>query len=203
MHSMLQRIESDFKEAINKKRVRVGVRVGVDSSSPISTLSITNTNISEFSSSFSIELGQSGKEITNALKRYQEFEKWMWGECLNLRAMKFGNARCQHVVGICDNCRDLSFFEGSNRCFSCGKICDIFIGSNFAFSKCISEFKEKLKGNSGFYFLNRESGRPVRFRLVKAQLALIEVRERTTTYILLFTFFFFIFIFFINCNSFI
>lgn len=174
LHSMLQRIEARFKESVNKIRVDVpgvGYAPACSSNSPSSTLSIPNTNISEFSSSFEIEMGRSGKEITNALKRYGDFEKWMWEECLNLRAMKFGNARCEHLLRICDNCRDLSFVE-DNQCSSCHKRCEMFLGSNLAFSKHISQFMENLKREP--YLHNREFCRPVRFRLIKAQLALIE-----------------------------
>ncbi|KAI3744917.1 hypothetical protein L1987_58015 [Smallanthus sonchifolius] len=173
LHSMLQRVEAHFKESINKTRVNISGVGPMDSSSPSSSLSIPNANVSEFSSSFAIELGRSGNEMVNALKRYEDFEKWMWGECLNLRAMKFGNTRYEHLLRICDNCRDLSLFE-DDRCSSCHKLFDTFFSTESPFSNHISQFKETLKRDSDLYFHNRDSGHPVRFRLLKAQLALIE-----------------------------
>ncbi|XP_076913172.1 homeobox-DDT domain protein RLT2-like [Bidens hawaiensis] len=173
LHSMLQRIESRFKDSINKTRANVSGAGTADSNSPSSSLSVPNTNVSEFSSSFTIELGTSGKEIANALKRCEDFEKWMWGECFNLRAMTFGNTRCEHILRICDNCRDLSRLE-DDPCFSCHKLFETCFNNYLPFSNHISRFKEKLKWDSDLYFHNRDSGRPVRFRLLKAQLALIE-----------------------------
>lgn len=173
LHSMLLRIEAHFKESVNKTRVDVTEVGSMSSSSPSSSLSTPNTNVSEFSSSFAIELAGSGNEMSNALNRYEDFEKWMWGDCLNLRAMKLENKRCEHLLEICDNCRDLSFFE-DDQCSSCLKLCQTLFDRNLAFSKHISHFKEKLKWSAS-YFHFRESGLPVRFRLLKTQLALIEV----------------------------
>lgn len=174
LHSMLQRIEARFKESVSKMWVDVPEAGPIGSGSPSSTVSIPNTDSSEFSSTFAIEHGQNGDEMTNAIKRYQNFEKWMWRECLNLRAMKFGSTRCENILEVCDNCLDLSFFE-NGRCSSCHKLCETFFGSNLTFSKHLSRFKEKLKSESVLCFHDRESGRPVRFRLIKALLALIEV----------------------------
>ncbi|KAI7741603.1 hypothetical protein M8C21_026532 [Ambrosia artemisiifolia] len=173
LHSMLQRIEARFKEAINKTGVNISAVGSMDSNSPSSNLSIPNTNVSEFSSSFTIELGRGGSEMANALKRYEDFEKWMWGECLNLRAMLFGNTRCEHLLRICDSCRDLSLSE-DDRCSVCHKLFETYFSNDISFSNHISRFKESLKRDSDLYFHNRDSGRPVRFRLLKAQLALIE-----------------------------
>ncbi|KAL8267692.1 hypothetical protein R6Q59_001490 [Mikania micrantha] len=97
LHSMLQRIEAQFKESANKMRVNISGVGSMDSNSPSCSLSIPITNDYEYSSSFAIERGRSGKEMSNALKRYEDFEKWIWEECLTLRAMKFGNTRCEHL----------------------------------------------------------------------------------------------------------
>lgn len=175
LHSVLQRVEARFKESINKMRVHVAGVGSIDSNSPSSSFSIPNTNSSELSSSFAFELGRSGNEIAKALKRYEDFEKWMWGECSNLRAMKFGNTRCEHLLRICENCRDLSLFE-DDQCSSCQKLFQTLVSSDLPFSNHISQFKENMKQDSDFYSQNRDSGCPVRLRLLKAQLALIEVR---------------------------
>lgn len=190
LHSMLQIIEVSVKETFKKNSscthtkseplIEDSVQTGAletasrpDCSSsidsPNSTLCISNSDISECSSSFVIGLGRDETEKSDALKRYRDFEKWLWEECFNssiLCAMKYGETRCKPLLGICDYCNDLYFFE-ENYCPSCCR------PNNLNFSEQVAQFKEKLKGEPYLFSHNRDSS-PLRIRLLKAQLALIE-----------------------------
>jgi len=168
---MLLKIENIFKENVQKnaKYAKIGNTDEIcvknqaeetDSSpdhhtrsdSPSSTLCGLSSDTSETSSSFAIELGKSESDKKAALRRYQDFQKWMWKECYNpslLCAMKYGKKRCKPQVDICDICLNLYCLEDSH-CSYCGDKA----------SKDISSFESPL---------------PLRTRLLKALLAFIEV----------------------------
>lgn len=137
--------------------------------SPNSGICVSNPDMPESSSSFEIEMGSNERERKNALKRYQEFEKWMWKECYNpsiLRAIKHGKARGKPVFSVCDLCRSLYIFE---ECCPCQYTSNIYTGDSN-----ISEYvdcKEKLSGEAQI----TNSSPVVRLRLLIVQLSSIEV----------------------------
>ncbi|KAK7400624.1 hypothetical protein VNO78_11847 [Psophocarpus tetragonolobus] len=187
---MLQKFESSFKENIRKNtqsskigsRGETCVKNEVDetdsspdrhtgSDSPSSTLCGLNSDTSETSSSFKIELGKSESDKKSALRRYQDFQKWAWKECYNssiLCAMKYGKKRCKPQVVICDICINSYFFEDSH-CNCCHRTFPS--NSGFNFSKHTFQCGDKLSKDICIL----DSSLPLRTRLLKALLAFIEV----------------------------
>ncbi|KAK7252126.1 hypothetical protein RIF29_35862 [Crotalaria pallida] len=185
---MLQKIENSFKENVRKNTcVKIGsvgetsIKNEVDetdsspdrhaeSDSPSSTLCGLNSDTSETSSSFKIELGKSESEKKAALKRYQDFQKWMWRECYKsslLCAMKCGQKRCKPLVEICDTCLNPYFFEDSH----CNFCHQTFPSNNgFNFSKHAFQCGDKLSKDICIL----DSSLPLRIRLLKALLAFVE-----------------------------
>ncbi|KAM7498033.1 hypothetical protein LguiA_022447 [Lonicera macranthoides] len=160
--SMLQKIEVSFKETVRKNRtVKTEISEMAPPNSNCSAASIIDSpnstvcDMTESSSSFAIGLGRNEKEKNEASKRYQEFEKWIWDECFNasiLCALKYGKTRCKQLLGVCDFCHDLYF----------------------NFDEHAAECKEK-NGEADWTSHNVGSSLPPRIRLLKAQLAMIEV----------------------------
>ncbi|XP_061341547.1 homeobox-DDT domain protein RLT1 isoform X2 [Gastrolobium bilobum] len=187
---MLQKIENSFKENVRKNTqcAKIGSRGKVSikneanetypfpdrnagSDSPSSTLHGLNSDSSETSSSFKIELGKSEVEKKDALRRYQEFQKWMRKECYNpsiLCAMKYGIKRCKPQVDICDICLNPYYVED----FHCNSCHRTFSSNNgFNFSKHAFQCGDKLSKDICIL----ESSLPLRTRLLKVLLACIEV----------------------------
>ena len=53
----------------------------------------------------------------DALKRYQDFEKWMWKDCVNssvIFAMKYGKKRDLQLLSTCDYYHDVYSFEDNH-----------------------------------------------------------------------------------------
>lgn len=193
LQSMLQRIEISFKETVrrNLQLSSIGRQSGgavktedsemarptgcsVDIDSPSSTVCVSNSDATEPSASFSIELGRNDAEKFDALNRYQDFEKWMWKECINpstLCALKYGKKRCTQLLGICDHCHDLHFFE-DNHCPSCHRTYSP-LDSNY--SEHVAQCEEKHKVDLEWGFSSSSYSSPLRIKLLKAHLALIEV----------------------------
>ena len=187
---MLQKVEISFKENVrlNTQCSKIGsigetcVKNEADetdsspdrhtgSDSPSSTLCGLNSDTSETSSSFKIELGKSESDKKSALRRYQDFQKWMWKECYNssiLCAMKYGKKRCKPQVVMCDICLNPYFFEDSH-CSGCHQT--FSSNSGFSFSKHAFQCGDKLSKNICIL----DSSLPLRTRLLKAMLAFIEV----------------------------
>ncbi|WCJ30914.1 Homeobox-DDT domain protein RLT2 [Euphorbia peplus] len=117
LHMMLQKVEMSFKEAVKRNILRASTKIQRDS------------DMSDTSTSFTIELGRNETERNHALRRYQDFEKWMWKECVSSSV----SYAMKHVVQ-CEEKRRFGFDHSS-----CG------------------------------------SSSPLRMRLLKLQLALIEV----------------------------
>ncbi|KAG4383911.1 hypothetical protein AAZX31_13G159500 [Glycine max] len=185
---MLQKVESSFKENVRKNTQcsKIGsigetcVKNEADetdsspdrhtgSDSPSSTLCGLNSDTSETSSSFKIELGKSESDKKSALRRYQDFQKWMWKECYNssiLCAMKYGKKRCKPQVVMCDICLNPYFFEDSH-CSGCHRTFPS--NSGFSFSK--HAFQCGDKSSKDICILD---SLPLRTRLLKAMLAFIE-----------------------------
>ncbi|XP_047163549.1 homeobox-DDT domain protein RLT1 [Vigna umbellata] len=188
---MLQRIENSFKENVRKRnahyakngsRGEVSIKVEANepfsipdhnagSDSPSSILYDLNTDTSEVSSSFKIELGKSESEKKAALRRYHDFQKWLWKECYNssvLCAMKYGIKRCKPQMDICDICLDL-YFDEDSHCSSCHRT---FSSNNgFNFSKHAFQCRDKLSKDNCIL----EYSLPLRTRLLKILLACMEV----------------------------
>ncbi|KAL5715822.1 hypothetical protein ACHQM5_017591 [Ranunculus cassubicifolius] len=187
LHLMLQKIELPFKEAIRRSSKTSNSTENIKAEevsdmisspdSPSSTLCGASPDAQDHSRSFRIELGRTQSEKNNALKRYQDFQNWMWRECFNpsvLSAMKFGKKRCTELLITCDLCRDLYFCEESHC-----PVCHTTFGNFYNkadFSDHINQCEEKQKMNLVSVFDNSlNSSRPPRIRLLKSQLALIEV----------------------------
>lgn len=188
LHSMLQMIEMSFKETVRRNLRHVIIEAqnqetvkaepierascpdytGTDN--PSSIVCGSDSEISETSACFSIELGKK-----DALKRYQDYERWMWKECVNssiLRAMKYGKKRCKQVLGVCDYCHDIYFFEDSH-CPSCHRTFDTS-KRYLNFSEHIAQCEGKPKMNPAWFSYASFSS-PPRIRLLKVLLALFEV----------------------------
>lgn len=187
---ILQKIENSFKENVRKntESAKIGnndetcVKNEVDetdpspdhhtgSDSPSSTLCGLNSDTSETSSSFRIELGKSESDKKAALRRYQDFQKWIWKECYNssiFRAMKYGKKRCKSQVDMCDICLNPYFFEDSH-CSYCHRTFSSNDGFNF--SKHAFQCGDKLPKDICIL----DSSLPLRTRLLKSLLAFIEV----------------------------
>ncbi|KAG6722699.1 hypothetical protein I3842_03G173300 [Carya illinoinensis] len=193
LHMMLQKIEMSFKESVRRKMPCVRMRDSGDSvktgaveiprgpdysigtDSPRSTVCVADSDTSETSTSFAIELGSTVSEKNDALKRYNDFEKWMWKECFNsfvLSALKYGKKRCTQLLGTCDYCHDIYSFE-DNHCPSCHKTYSAS-GRSLNFSEHVSKCEEKSKLGP-YCTLHCSPSAPLQLRLLKVQLALVEV----------------------------
>ncbi|KAF3451430.1 hypothetical protein FNV43_RR07525 [Rhamnella rubrinervis] len=188
---MLQKIETSFKENVQRNVQSTVCRNGtvikneadeMNSSpdcpagfdSPSSTLCGLNSDSMETSSSFRIELGRNEIEKKAALRRYHDFQNWMWKECFNpliLRAMKCGNKRCAQLLDICGFCLTSYCIEDSH-CLSCHQtFCTV--GDDFKFSQHVAQCKEKNKLEPRDIHVF-DTSLPFGNRLLKALLALIE-----------------------------
>lgn len=198
LYMMLQKVEMSFKEAVKRNILRasskrrrgdiakaetVEMDAGIDLSpgtdSPSSTVCIVDSDMSETSTSFTIELGRDETERNHALMRYQDFEKWMWKGCHNSSvslAMKYGNKRCRQLLDFCDYCHDIYSCD-DNHCFSCHSTYE----SDFNFSIHVVQCEEKRR--AGFDYSICFSSFPLRMRLLKLQLALIEVSTCNLLYL--------------------
>lgn len=193
LHAILQKIEMSFKEAVRRNKLHVNKRQngntikteandlasgpdwGVCSESPNSAVCGSDFDTSETSTSFSIELGRNEVEKNDALKRYQDFEKWMWKECFNALtfcATKYGKKRSKQLLGLCNSCFNVYYFE-DNHCHSCHRTY-ITSKSTLNFSEHVSQCVEKLQMGSEFV-MDGSVFSPLRIRLIKLQLALVEV----------------------------
>lgn len=185
---MLQKIETSFKENIRRsdrgstdvKRETAETKCSppgfpVRFDSPGSTICGLNSDLDsvETSSSFGIELGRNETEKRASLRRYHDFQKWVWRECLNssaLRAMKHRAKRCSELLDICDVCLSPFYCEDSH-CSSCHQT----FGNNFVFSQHVVQCEEKRKSDPPANFHFSDTSLPFGSRLLKALLARIEV----------------------------
>ncbi|XP_039068408.1 homeobox-DDT domain protein RLT1-like isoform X2 [Hibiscus syriacus] len=189
---MLHKIESSFKE--NAHRSLQGTRaIGrsgssteneaseVDSSpdfpassdGPSSVICRLNSDASETLSSFKIQLGRNENEKKSALKRYLDFQNWMWKECYNsstLFAMKYGKKRCEELLTVCDACLGSHIPEEMH----CG-YCHQNVGSiNNCFD--FSEHEIQCKENRNLDTkVTLDSSHPSGINLIKFFCALVEV----------------------------
>jgi len=180
---MLQKIEKSFRENVRKNTqyTKIGskgegsMKTEADEAYPVpechsgSGSPTPSSILHETSSSFKIELGKSENEKKAALRRYQDFQKWMWKECYNssiLCAIKFGVKRYKPQVDICEICLDPYFMEDSH-CNSCHQTFPS--NDEFNFSKhtfqCVGNLSKDIM----------EHSLPLRTRLLKVLLSCMEV----------------------------
>lgn len=185
LHSMLLKIEMSFKENVRSKKLHAqkekrsqeaakgdamematGSNLNICIDSPCSIVCNSDSDMSETSTSFVIDLGRNEAEKDDALKRYQDFEKWMWQECVSssiLCAMQYGEKRCKQLLGTCEFCHDVFFFE-DNHCQYCHR--SFVTDNDSSFPEHVIQCKGKPKDSVSS---------PLRIRLLKALLAVVEV----------------------------
>ncbi|EEE55157.1 hypothetical protein OsJ_02965 [Oryza sativa Japonica Group] len=190
LHSMLQRIEPTFKEAIKRKKsavveqsagrylkngatemIRASYRS--DFGSPSSNLSgVTSDSAIAYSDSFKIELGRNDVEKTAISKRADVFIRWMWRECNDCKltcAMEYGKKRCSELMHSCNYCYQIYLAE-ERHCSSCHKN----FKSIHNFSDHASQCKDKLRTDHNWKMQTADHSVPIGVRLLKLQLSTIE-----------------------------
>lgn len=187
LHMMLQRIEMTFKESVrgNKMRMENGETVSTETFQMAkdqdcsATMNIANSDVSEASTSIVVQCGRNDSENKEALRRYQDFEKWMLTECLNssvLCALKFGKRRCSQSLDMCDYCHE-TYLSEESPCPSCHQTFRTCT-SNLSSSEHLAQYEGKLKVATDYMF-NVSPSSPLRMRLLKVLLSIVEV----TTYL--------------------
>ncbi|KAK1325416.1 hypothetical protein QJS10_CPA01g02042 [Acorus calamus] len=196
LHSMLQKIETPFKESVrrNLRSTNTMNSVGLNSTtevadvtsspdcaagidSPNSTVCGVNSPIEQSSSSFRIELGQNETEKLDALRRYHDFDKWLWKECFNPSvscAIKYGNKRCPELLTTCNACHE-SYLAEEKHCPSCHKTFKAFQNRDGNYIGHVVRCEEKQKLDFEWKSHISESSIPVRIRMLKSLLAFVEV----------------------------
>uniref|UniRef100_A0A5B7A7I4 Homeobox-DDT domain protein RLT1 n=1 Tax=Davidia involucrata TaxID=16924 RepID=A0A5B7A7I4_DAVIN len=194
LHIMLQIIEMSFKENVRRNLLganivdRNGNTVGNEAAemgyspacaasadSPRSTVCGSNPDTMEPSTSFRIDIGRNEMEKKSALKRYQDFQMWMWKECFNsstLRALTYGKKRCTPLLGICDFCLD-SYVFNDDHCPSCRGASSTY-DNKLRVLEDVIPCKEKWKVDPKGSNIS-DSSHPSRIRLLKALLTFMEV----------------------------
>ncbi|KQK04896.1 homeobox-DDT domain protein RLT2 isoform X2 [Brachypodium distachyon] len=191
LHSMLQSIESAFKDAIGRRKCAtvehpagsilrngsseiISPNHSNEFGSPCSTLSgVVSDNTKVYSDSFKIELGCDDLEKVAILKRASMFLKWMWRECNNHQstcAMKYGKKRCSELIQQCDSCYQIYSTE-EMHCSSCHKT----FKSVHSLSEHASQCDEKWRTDPDWKMQISDDSIPIRLRLLKLLLASIEV----------------------------
>lgn len=199
LHIMLQKVEISFKKikqnmqagnfgkqdkhAVKREAIELTQHpdCSIGNDSPSSTIIHADSDVSETSTTFVIELGRNEIEKNGALRRYQDLEKWIWTECLSssmLHAIEDGKKRCRQLLDICDYCLSIYTTE-ENHCPSCHRTSEAS-ESGFNFSEHVAECKRKLKLDQ-HCTLHGSYPAPLRVRMLKMLLALIEVT--TSTYL--------------------
>ncbi|KAI9395929.1 hypothetical protein POPTR_004G048675v4 [Populus trichocarpa] len=189
---MLQKIESSFKENgrrnlwspnivcqsgttdENKKAETDSGNCPADIDDPSSMFCVSSSDTFDTFSLFRIELGRNSAEKKGALKRYLDFQNWMWKDCFNsstLRAMKFGKKRCEQLLDTCNLCFS-SYLSEDTHCLSCHQTFKVD-KKNFDFAEHEIQCKEKRfdPGNARAF----DSCLPLGIRLLTALLGSIEV----------------------------
>ncbi|KAI3823950.1 hypothetical protein L1987_05396 [Smallanthus sonchifolius] len=155
LHIMLQKIEKSFKENIRRNS--------------------NNTHVSSSdsmdSSPFKIEFSRNELEKRNAMKRYQDLEKWMWKECLhssNLSAKAHGKQPCTPLQGICDSCHECYCYEKA-ICPRCYRSFSTF-GDKLRYPELdIQDYAHKANDPNDWDITH-----PIRIRLIKSLLTFLE-----------------------------
>ncbi|XWS15781.1 hypothetical protein CRYUN_Cryun34aG0031200 [Craigia yunnanensis] len=191
---MLLKIETSFRENVrmNLQCARAMGQNGssseneaseIDSSldfpasfdSPSSAICGLNSDPLETLPSFKIQLGRNENEKKSAMKRYQDFQRWMWKECYNsltLCAMKYGKKRCVQLLAVCDACLGSHIPEEMH----CGYCHQTFGSTNNSFN--FSEHEIQCKENRKLDIkvtCTLDSSLPLGISLLKSLCALVEV----------------------------
>ncbi|XP_011027775.1 PREDICTED: uncharacterized protein LOC105127984 isoform X2 [Populus euphratica] len=189
---MLQKIESSFKENVqrnlrspnivcqsgttdeNKKAETDSSNFPADIDDPSSMFCVSSSDTFDTFSLFRIELGRNSAEKKGALKRYLDFQNWLWKDCFNsstLCAMKFGKKRCEQLLDTCNLCFS-SYLSEDTHCLSCHQTFKVD-NKNFDFAEHEIQCKEKRfdPGNARAF----DSCSPLGIRLLTALLGSIEV----------------------------
>uniref|UniRef100_A0A0D9V401 Homeobox domain-containing protein n=1 Tax=Leersia perrieri TaxID=77586 RepID=A0A0D9V401_9ORYZ len=194
LHSMLQRIEPTFKEAIKRKQSAVVEQsagrylkngatemtrashrseVSIEFGNPSNNLSgVTSDCATAYSDSFKIELGRNDVEKAAISKRAAVFLRWMWGECNDRKltcAMEYGKKRCSELMHSCNYCYQIYLTE-ERHCSSCHKI----FKSIHNFSDHSSPCEEKRRTDNNWKMQTADPSVPIGMRLLKLQLSTIE-----------------------------
>ncbi|XVE51391.1 hypothetical protein DITRI_Ditri02bG0036300 [Diplodiscus trichospermus] len=191
---MLQKIETSFKENVcrNLKCAKAMDRSGssseneaseIDSNPELSAIfycpssaicGLKKPNASDAFPSFEIQLGRNENEKKSALKRYQDFQRWMWKECYSsiLCGMKYGKKRDMQLLAVCDACLGSHIPEEMH----CGYCHHTFGSTNnsFNFSEHEIQCKENRKLDTKATH-TLDSSLPLGIGLLKSLCALVEV----------------------------
>ncbi|KAI9086822.1 hypothetical protein K1719_031416 [Acacia pycnantha] len=183
LHMMLRRIEMSFKESArrNKLRRQDGDTVKTEAFQMATehgccaSMYSTNSDVSETSTSFVIQLGRNDSDNQDALRRYQDFEKWMLKEGLDssvLHALRAGKRRGSQLLDMCDYCHGIYLYEEipSPSCCRTLRTCK----SNLSSSEHMAQCEGKVKITSDYAFSVSPSS-PLRMRLLKVLLSIVEV----------------------------
>ncbi|XP_020268550.1 homeobox-DDT domain protein RLT2 isoform X2 [Asparagus officinalis] len=197
LHSMMQRIEPAFKEAIrrNKKhassvkldgcvvKTETGALDMTSSpncqkgiSSPSSILSSLSSDSAESLAPFQIESGRNKMERNDILSRYKVFLRWMWKQYYSpstLCAMKYGKSRCPELLQVCHLCYNCHFTE-ERHCPSCHRTFKPMYNVDAKFSEHVSHCEDKQKMDPDWIYEVSDSLPSIGLQLLKAQLSLME-----------------------------
>ncbi|CAH8292583.1 unnamed protein product [Eruca vesicaria subsp. sativa] len=149
---MLQKIEGAFKENACKEK-------SVLNHSPADSVSPSCSDSIGVSTSVRVELGRDDKEKDNLLKRFHNFQRWMWTETyssLPSCARQYGKKRCE-LLATCEVCI-ASYLSEYTHCTSCHQKLDI------------ADSSERKMIDSGL----TASALPFGVRLLKALLVFLE-----------------------------
>ncbi|AQK97182.1 Homeobox-DDT domain protein RLT1 [Zea mays] len=189
LRSMLQMIETTFKEAIKRRSASIELsatvypkngatdmiranyhrEVGSSSSTPFND---TSDSVTAYSDSFKVELGRNDFEKAAISKRADIFLKWMWRECYNQEetcAMRYGKKRCSELLHSCNCCYQIYLAE-ERHCSSCHKT----FKSIYNFSDHTTQCEEKWRTDPYWKMQIADYSVPIGMVLLKLQLVLIE-----------------------------
>lgn len=169
LHFMLLKIETSFKDA---------VRRNMETNPGLCSISASlDSDAAEISTTFKIEIGDNNiTEQYSVLQRFQSFEKWMWDNMFHpdaLSAFKYGAKKNSPLFRICRICAELHFV-GDICCPSCGQMRGSSDVDEFCLADQVAQLRDKSRGDAGF-ILRGSNSSPLRIRLLKIQLALVEV----------------------------
>lgn len=187
---MLLKVECNFKESVRQKfqfpdvyskNATIKREAGeMDSSpdycngfgSPSSTVCASTSDTLDMPSSLTIQLGRNEFERKAALKRYRDFQKWIWKECCNsfsLCAKKIGKQRSEPLLDICDDCLTTYRCKNAHCC-----PCHGTFNTDVNLSNHLTECEEKRKLDSKKLH-TVDPSLPLAVRLIKLLLATVEV----------------------------
>jgi hypothetical protein len=188
---MLQMIEATFKEAAKRGNAAIeqssvmNIKNGAtdmiranfrsEFGSPSNTFSVASDSATACSDSFKIQLGRNDFEKNAISKRADGFLKRMWRECYDQEltcAAKYGKKRCSVLIHSCKFCYQIYLAE-DGHCLSCHKT----FKSIFNFSEHTAQCEEK-RTDPNWKMQISDYSVPIGLRLLKLQLASIEVRPQ-------------------------